>query len=141
MEDKFQSDKDSENQSSENKKLYLVKENEVYKRERELEFSKEEIVTFKIPEERVYKQHDYDWYMTVALGKVDNVVKDRHLLTAEVIIGYRNAIREGFNHMLDPHLRNRYDYPRNRNTVQGIIKYTEGIFKKQAEQHKKMMEE
>ena len=58
--------------------------------------------------------------MTVALAKVDKVTKDRHLLTAELILDYSWAIREGYNHELDRNLRNRYDNPRNRNTVEGI---------------------
>lgn len=109
--------------------MYLVKENEVYKRERETEFTLEETITFKLPVSVVYKKHDYDWYMTVALKKVDKVNKDRHLLTSELIIGYRWAIREGYNHQLDGTLRNQYDYPRNQNTVKGIQGYVDRIKK------------
>ena len=67
--------------------------------------------------------------MTIALEKSDKVKEDRHLLTADLLIEYRWAIREGYNHMLDPNLRNQYDEPRNRNTVQGIKNYIAKIEK------------
>jgi hypothetical protein len=109
--------------------MYLVKENEVYKREREKEFTNKETITLKQPEPVVYEKAEYDWYMTVALEKVDKVTKDRHLLTAELILGYRWAIREGYNHQLDTALRNQYDYPRNQNTAKGIQGYVDRIKK------------
>ena len=109
--------------------MFLVKENEVYKRERKTEFTLEETITFKLPVSIIYEKADYDWYMTVALEKVDKVTQDRHLLTAELILGYRWAIREGYNHRLDSALRNQYDYPRNQNTVKGIQGYVERIKK------------
>jgi len=65
--------------------------------------------------------------MVVALEKVDKVTEDRHLLTSELILNYRWAIREGFNHMLDSNLTNQYDHPRNRNTVKGIENYVDRI--------------
>ncbi|MFV8336455.1 hypothetical protein ACNQF7_10270 [Flavobacterium sp. RSP29] len=109
--------------------MYLVKENEVYKREREVEFTNKETITLKQPNVVVYEKAEYDWYMTVALEKVDKVTQDRHLLTAELILGYRWAIREGYNHQLDSALRNKYDYPRNQNTVKGIQGYVDRIKK------------
>lgn len=112
--------------------MFLIKENDVYKRESEEQFSKEVTITFKHfskPELQVFKQHDYDWYMTIALEKSDKVKDDRHLLTADLLISYRYAIREGYNHQLDPNLRNRYDEPRNHNTVQGIKNYIAKIQK------------
>lgn len=109
--------------------MYLVKENEVYKREREVEFTNKETITLKQPKPVVYEKAEYDWYMTVALEKVDKVTQDRHLLTAELILGYRWAIREGYNHQLDTALRNQYDYPRNQNTVKGIQGYIDRIKK------------
>lgn len=112
--------------------MFLIKENDVYKREREQQFSGEETITFKHfskPELQAYKQHDYDWYMVIALEKSDKVKDERHLLTADLLISYRWAIREGYNHQLDPNLRNRYDEPRNRNTVQGIKNYIDKIQK------------
>lgn len=109
--------------------MILVKENDVYKRERKVEFTLEETITFKNPTPKIYEQHEYDWYMSVALEKSDKVTEDRHLLTADLLISYRYAIREGYNHQLDPNLRNRYDEPRNRNTVQGIKNYIDKIQK------------
>ena len=103
--------------------MYLVKENEVYKREREVEFSLKEKITFKQPSLVVYEKSEYDWYMTVALEKIDKVTKDRHLLTSELILNYRDAIREGYNHNLDLAIQNQYDHPRNHNTVKGIQNY------------------
>jgi hypothetical protein len=112
--------------------MFLIKENDVYKRESEEQFSKEETITFKRfskPELQGYKQRDYDWYMVIALEKSDKVKDERHLLTADLLISYRWAIREGYNHQLDPNLRNSYDEPRNRNTVQGIKNYIAKIEK------------
>lgn len=109
--------------------MILVKENEVYKIERVIEFTLDETITFKIPEAKVYQKHGYDWYMTVALEKSDLVKEDRHLLTYDLIIAYRYAIREGYNHQLDSALQKQYDYPRNRNTVKGIQSYIEKIAK------------
>jgi hypothetical protein len=109
--------------------MYLVKENEVYKREREVEFTNKETITLKQPKPVVYEKAEYDWYMTVALEKVDKVTQDRHLLTSDLILGYRWAIREGYNHQLDTALRNQYDYPRNQNTVKGIQGYVDRIKK------------
>lgn len=107
--------------------MHLVKETDVYKRERKVEYTNEETITLKLPEPQVYEKEMYDWYMTVALEKVDKVKEDRHLLTANLIMSYRWAIREGYNHMLDPHLRNHYDQPRNKNTVKGIQSYIDRI--------------
>ncbi len=109
--------------------MILVKENDVYKREREVQFTNKETITFKLPEPKVYNKHESDWYMTVALEKSDLVKEDRHLLTYELLVSYRWAIREGFNHQLDTTLRNQYDYPRNRNTVKGIQGYIDRIKK------------
>lgn len=107
--------------------MYLVKENDVYKREREREFTNDETITFKHPQPKVYQKHNTDWYMTVALEKSDLVTVDRHLLTYDLLVGYRWAIREGFNHCLDPQLRDPYAHPRNRNTVKGITDYVARI--------------
>jgi len=109
--------------------MYLIKENEVYKREREVQFTNKETITLKQPEPIIYEKQEYDWYMTVALEKVDKVTQNRHLLTAEMILSYRWAIREGYNHELDKNLKNKYDYPRNQNTVIGIQGYINRIEK------------
>ena len=109
--------------------MFLIKENEVYKRERKVEYSLEETITFKFPTESVFEKREYDWYITVALEKVDKVTVDRHLLTAELILSYRWAIREGYNHQLDSALKRQYDYPRNGNTIKGIQGYIDRIRK------------
>ncbi len=58
---------------------------------------------------------------------------DGHLLTADLLLKYRNAIRKGYNHGLDRALQKPYDYPRNRNTVKGIESYIKRINDKQDE--------
>lgn len=109
--------------------MVIAKENDVYIRQRKVQFTLEETIIFKHPEPKVYESAKHDWYMRVALEKSDLVKEDRHLLTYELLVSYRWAIREGYNHQLDPALQNQYDYPRNRNTVQGIKKYIERIQK------------
>ena len=88
-----------------------------------------ETITFKQPTTVVYQKEEHDWYMAVALEKADKVTRDRHLLTAELIISYRWAIREGYNHQLDKALQRQYDYPRNQNTVKAIQGYIDRIKK------------
>ncbi|WP_232338083.1 hypothetical protein [Flavobacterium profundi] len=119
--------------------MHLITENEVYKRESEEKFSLKELITLKLPEPVTYTKEDYDWYMTVALEKVDKVTQDRNLLTSKLILEYRWAIREGYNHQLDTALKNRYDYPRNQNTVKGIQSYIERI-KKASDEEMKALE-
>src|SRR5690242_4464168 len=109
--------------------MFLVKENDVYKREREVEFTNKETITFKQPEPKVYEKHEYDWYMQIALEKSDMVKEERHLLTYDLLVQYRWAIREGYNHQLDSALRNPYTFPRNRNTIKGIQGYIDRIRK------------
>ena len=94
-----------------------------YIRKYENPASGEGTVTFLYPEPKEFKVHDYDWYITVALEKAEMLKEDRHLLTYDLIVAYRNAIREGYNHELDPFLKNKYDFPRNRNTIKGIEGY------------------
>lgn len=105
-------------------------EKDFYIRESEDRFSKEEIITFKFPEPSTFPKYDYDWYIIVALEKADKVEVDRHLLTRELLLGYRWAIREGYQHQLDGNLRNAWDYPRNQNTIKGIQGYIDKIKKK-----------
>lgn len=104
-------------------------ENDFVIRESENRLTGIEKITFKhctIDREPFIKQ-DYDWYMTVALEKADKVTINRHLLTDKLLLDYRWAIREGFNHQLDTTLKNRYDYPRNQNTIKGIQGYIDRI--------------
>ncbi len=109
--------------------MFLVKENDVYKRERVQQYTNVETITFKQPTTKLYEKEGYDWYMTIALEKSDQVSIDRYLLTSELLIEYRWAIREGYNHQLDSALKNPYDYPRNRNTINGIVSYIQRIKK------------
>lgn len=92
-------------------------------------------ITFKyLP--KVYVAHYYDWYMIVALEKAEKITTDRHLLTSELILSYRWAIREGYNHELDSALKNRWDYPRNQNTIKGLQRYIERIKKLSEDEYK-----
>ncbi len=87
-------------------------------------------IIFKHPNKQEYKLHNYDWYMNVALEKADKVKENRIKLTYSLLVQYRNAIREGYQHELDSSLKNRFDCPRNKNTISGIEKYIERIFNK-----------
>lgn len=109
--------------------MILIKENDVYKREEEKRFSKEEVITFKHPTPSSFQKADYDWYIIVALEKADKVTSNRSQLTRELLLSYRWAIREGYQHQLDPAIRNPYDQPRNKNTIEGIKGYIEKIQK------------
>jgi len=86
-------------------------------------------ITFHYPDLTEFIKHDYDWYIIVALEKADKVKSDRHLLTRELILEYRWAIREGFRHGLDPDLKCKFDHPRNQNTIKGIQGYINRITK------------
>lgn len=114
--------------------MYLVEDNDVFKRERETEFTNKETITFKHPTPQVYEKADYDWYITVVLEKANEVKVGRHLLTAQLLLKYRWAIREGYQQQLDPNLRRQYDRPRNKNTIAGIQGYIAGIEKKSNQQ-------
>ena len=112
-------------------------ENDIVKRVRKTPFTLVETIHFKNEGKEPFEKGERDWYITVALEKADKVKVDRHLLTQELLLQYRWAIREGFNHMLDPNLRNQYDYPRNQNTINGI----KGYIKKIQEKSDKEMED
>lgn len=107
--------------------MHLIKENDVYKRESDKMFSRTETITFKQPETKVFEKADYDWYIIVALEKSDLVKVDRHLLTSELLLEYRWAIREAHNHLLDHAMVKEVSHPRNKNTVAGIKGYIEKI--------------
>lgn len=105
------------------------KETDFYTREwNPLKPADGQTITFK-HKPHVYVAPASDWYMIVALEKAEKVTTDRHLLTSELLLSYRWAIREGYNHTLDPALKNRWDYPRNQNTIKGIQGYIERIKK------------
>lgn len=104
------------------------KETDFYIRESENRFSEKETITLLLPEPFVYEKQDYDWYILVALEKADKVTKDRHLLTSDLIMQYRGAIRESYQKDLD--IKMRFGHPNNRNTIQGIKSYIDRINKK-----------
>lgn len=108
-------------------------ENDFVIRESENLLTDEEKITFK-HQPKTFIKHDYDWYIIVAIEKADKVKTDRHLLTSELLLQYRWAIREGYNHQLDPNLENRFDYPRNQNTIKGIEGYIDLIKKRSDEE-------
>jgi hypothetical protein len=95
-------------------------------------FTGKEKITFKHGKdtEIIYEKESYDWYIIVAIEKCDLIKEDRHLITRELVLSYRWAIREGYNHQLDRSLQNAFDRPRNRNTIKGVKGYIELIEKK-----------
>ena len=108
---------------------FSTHETDFYIRTMELITSKVAKVIFKHPTPSEFLQQEYDWYLTVALEKADKVSADRNLLSRELLLGYRWAIREGYQHQLDPNLKHRFDYPNNRNTIKGIQGYIDRIKK------------
>jgi len=75
-----------------------------------------------IYEPKDFQVEYWDWYIIVALEKADKVKENREQLTSSLLLAYRWAIRECYNHQLDSYM-NRYDYPRNKNTIEGIKGY------------------
>lgn len=68
------------------------------------------------------------WYMSIALEKLSRLdASEKLLITKELVYGFWYAIREGYNHMLDPALRNPYDCPRIRNTLSAVRAYIKRI--------------
>lgn len=104
-----------------------MKDTDFYSLVPKAQFSIEATITFKYPTPSTFEREKYDWYITVALEKADQVKKDRHLLTRELLLSYRWAIREGYQHGLDTALQKEYDYPRNQNTIAGIEGYIKRI--------------
>ncbi|STD53057.1 hypothetical protein [Empedobacter falsenii] len=99
------------------------KETYFYKRTwNPLNLKEEGLLIFKMDNVE-FKVHDYDWYIIVALEKAEKVTSDREQLTSKLLLEYRWAIREGYQHELDKNLKNRFDYPRNKNTIEGIKSY------------------
>lgn len=104
-------------------------EKDFYIRESEDRFTGIETITFNYPTPVKFEKAEYDWYIMVALEKADKVKVDRHLLSSGLLLKYRWAIREGYNHSLDPNLNQRWAHPRNKYTVQGIQGYIDRITK------------
>lgn len=103
-------------------------ENDFCIRVSENRFKGEEMITF-LHDKKEFKKYDYDWYMSVALEKADKVTKDRHQLTGKLIIAYRHAIREAYNHNLDKSMYQQWAHPSNRNTIAGIRGFIDKIAK------------
>jgi hypothetical protein len=70
-----------------------------------------------------------DWYIQVAIEKLLKIKEQTQLINDALILRYRWAIREGYNHQLDSALLNAYDYPRNQNTIKGVESYIKRIQK------------
>ena len=80
---------------------------------------------------------DYnDWYIQVAIEKLDKIKENRHLINSSFLLSYRWAIREGFNHQLDTSLQKAYDSPNNRNNIKGVQAYIDRIKKASDEEMK-----
>ncbi|WP_277016482.1 hypothetical protein [Flavobacterium lindanitolerans] len=109
-------------------------------RRSENRFTGEETITF-LHDNTVFKKHDYDWYMTVAIEKADKVKTNRHLLTGKLLIAYRHAIREAYNHDLDKSMHQQWAHPSNQNTIAGIQGFIDRINKKKEEQEKQFRDE
>lgn len=91
--------------------------------------SGEKVVIFLNPESEKYIEHDYDWFLMVALEKANKVddYEERKLLTGDLLKSYQKAIYDGYTHKLDPNLRKKNARPKNRNTIKGIQDYIELI--------------
>lgn len=82
------------------------------------------------------------WYMSTALEKLQKIpANEKHLITEELVNGFWYAIREGYNHMLDPNLRNEYDTPRIRNSIKAVQAYIKRIEEKGKERVRKILED
>lgn len=67
-------------------------------------------------------------YMAVALEKLQKLPpEERAQIDKELVNNFWWAIREGFNHMLDPNLRREYDTPRIKNTIKAVRSYIDRI--------------
>jgi hypothetical protein len=89
-----------------------------------------------------YPTDDYprmDWYLVVAIEKCDKIKDNRQFINYELIGSYRLAIREGYNHQLDPNLKKEFDYPRNQNTILGVESYI-ALIKQRSDKEMKELE-
>lgn len=82
-------------------------------------------------ETKTYEADGWDWYIHVAIEKCKKLKEDRDQLTFELIMAYRSAIREAYQHDLDPAVRCKWDHPRNRNNIKGIKSFIQKIESKQ----------
>lgn len=71
------------------------------------------------------------WYMVTAFEKLRKLPPDEiRLIDKTLVNDFWYAIREGYNHMLDPALRSPYDCPRIRNTLNAVRAYIKRIAEK-----------
>lgn len=93
--------------------------------------SDEPVFYLKNPTSREFEVLTYSrWYMTIAFEKLRKLDRsEQSQITKELVYSFRWAIREGYNHQLDPNLRNPYDTPRIRNTIKAVKAYIERIDK------------
>lgn len=67
-------------------------------------------------------------YMVVALEKLQKLSpEEKARIDKELVNNFWWAIREGFNHMLDPNLKREYDTPRIQNTLKAVKSYIDKI--------------
>lgn len=109
-------------------------------RRSENRFTGEETITF-LHDNKTYPKYKQDWYMIVAIEKADKVKTNRHLLTGKLLIAYRHAIREAYNHDLDKSMHQQWAHPSNQNTIAGIQGFIDRINKKKEEQEKQFRDE
>ena len=84
----------------------------------------------KNPDTGEFKQLSYGrWYMVTVVEKLQKIpANEKHLITEELVNGFWHAILEGYNHMLDPNLRQEYDTPRIQNNIKAVNAYIKRIF-------------
>lgn len=76
-------------------------------------------------------------YMVVALEKLQKLSpEEKAQIDKELVNNFWWAIREGYNHMLDPNLRREYDTPRIKNTLNAVRLYIDKIVKASKEEMK-----
>ena len=76
-------------------------------------------------------------YMVVALGKLHKLSpEEKAQIDKDLVNNFWWAIREGYNHMLDPNLKREYDTPRIKNTINAVRLYIDKIVKSSKEEMK-----
>lgn len=72
--------------------------------------------------------HYTHWYMVTVFEKLRQFpASEIQLIDQKLVNDFWWAVREGYNHMLDPALRNPYDCPRIRNTIKAVQAYVKRI--------------
>lgn len=97
------------------------------------------MIYYILDETGAFKKFDSgysDWYVAIALEKLKLITSGTELINYSLVMSYRWAIREGYNHQLDSALQNPYDRPRHRNTIIGVLSYIKRIERASAEEMK-----